>query len=179
VDAPEEARALTSGSAHKALTILGVDPGSRCTGYGVVSGRGERVAYVDSGSIDLGSCRDRYERLKVIFQEMGRVIARYRPDHFAIEDVFYSKNARSALVLGEARGAAVLAAAVAGIPVFQYSAREIKMAVTGNGAAHKEQVDFMLRRLLHLQSGPGNSDESDALAVALCHAFRATPEGKA
>lgn len=152
--------------------ILGVDPGSNCTGYGLVAGVGDEVAYVSSGTIQPPRGATRYERLRAIYAGIERVIREFEPTHFAIEDVFYSKNPRSALVLGEARGAAILAASLAQIPIFEYSAREVKQSVTGNGAADKTQVSYMLGKMLRLQSPPERADESDALAIAMCHAFK-------
>jgi len=152
--------------------ILGVDPGSVCTGYGVISGDGDDIEYVDSGVIALPRGSVRHERLKEIFLALNRLLSEHSPTHFAIEEVFYSKNVKSALVLGEARGAAVLAASLAGIPVFEYSPKAIKQAVTGMGAAQKTQVCYMLGKLLRLDREPSSMDESDALAVAVCHAFR-------
>jgi crossover junction endodeoxyribonuclease RuvC len=153
-------------------TILGVDPGSACTGFGIISGEGDEFRYIASGAITPKKGYSRYDRLKFIFVEMERVIREYSPTHFAIEDVFYSKNAKSSLVLGEARGAAILAAALSGLPICEYSAREVKQSVTGRGAAHKSQVNFMLGKLLCLDHPPENIDESDALAVAICHVFK-------
>jgi crossover junction endodeoxyribonuclease RuvC len=152
--------------------ILGVDPGSACTGYGIISGEGEDFRYVDSGALVLRGYKGRHEKLKAIFLKIEQLISEFSPTHLAIENVFYSKNAKSSLVLGEARGAAILAAALAGLPVYEYSAREIKQAVTGNGAADKSQVQFMLGKLLDLEHPPESTDESDALAIALCHAFK-------
>lgn len=152
--------------------ILGVDPGSSFTGYGVVAGKGNDFSYVASGVIKLPRGTSRYEKLRTIFEGLTATIAEQKPTHFAIEEVFYSKNPRSALVLGEARGVAILAAAMSGLPIHEYSAREVKQAVTGNGAAHKSQVNFMLGKLLGLSPPPESEDESDALAIALCHAFR-------
>lgn len=151
--------------------ILGVDPGSNCTGFGLVAGEGGEVCYVASGTIAPPRSATRYERLCQVFDGIVSVIREHQPTHFAIEEVFYSKNPRSALVLGEARGVAILAAAKVDLPVFEYAAREVKMSVTGNGAAHKSQVNFMLGKLLNI-TPPANADESDALAVAMCHAFR-------
>ena len=154
------------------IKILGVDPGSVCTGYGLVMGDRESFRYIASGAIKLPKNATRYEKLRQIYLAIGRVIEQFRPTHFAIEDVFYSKNPKSALVLGEARGAAILAAALADLPIYEYSAREVKQSVTGNGAAHKSQVSFMLGKILSLSDPPTNADESDALAVAMCHAFK-------
>ena len=155
-----------------AYCILGVDPGSNVTGFGVVRTSGDDVQYVFSGTIAAARATSRHERLRDIFAGIERVIREYQPTHFAIEDVFYSKNPRSALVLGEARGAAILAAAMAGLPVFEYSAREVKQSVTGNGAADKSQVSYMLGKMLGLRELPEKADESDAIAIAMCHAFK-------
>ncbi len=152
--------------------ILGVDPGSNCTGYGLISGAGDEVAYVCSGTIRSQRGASRYERLRAIYTGIERVIREFEPTHFAIEDVFYSKNPKSALVLGEARGAAILAASLAEIPIFEYSAREVKQSVTGNGAADKSQVSYMLGKMLRLAELPERADESDAIAIAVCHAFK-------
>ncbi len=152
--------------------ILGVDPGSACTGYGIVGGKGEVFRHIDSGTIVLKRFKEKNEKLKNIFLKIEELIKKHSPATLAIENVFYSKNARSSLILGEARGAAILAAALSDIPVFEYSAREVKQAVTGNGAADKLQVRYMLGKILNLESPPVSTDESDALAIALCHAFK-------
>lgn len=135
-------------------------------------GSGEDVQYVFSGTITAGRTASRHERLREIFSGIERVIREYQPTHLAIEDVFYSKNPKSALVLGEARGVAILAAALAGIPVYEYSAREVKQSVTGNGAADKSQVSYMMGKILGMSSLPERADESDAIAIAMCHAFK-------
>lgn len=155
-----------------AYCILGVDPGSNVTGYGLVRGDGDDVRYLSSGTILAGKAPTRHDRLKEIYAGIERVIREFEPTHVAIEDVFYSKNPKSALVLGEARGVAILAAALAGIPIFEYSAREVKQSVTGNGAADKSQVSYMLGKILGLSPLPERTDESDAIAIAMCHAFK-------
>ena len=152
--------------------ILGVDPGSNCTGYGVITGEGDEFRYIDSGYIAPPKTANRYERLRMIFEAIRLVIQKHTPTQFAIEDVFYNKNARSSLILGEARGAAILAAALSDLPVYEYSPREVKQSVTGHGGADKSQVNFMLGKILGLSRPPENTDESDALAVAVCHAFK-------
>ena len=149
-----------------------MDPGSQTTGFGIVRANGNDVEYVFSGTIAAGRAKTREARLREIFAGIEQIIREYHPTHFAIEDVFYSKNPRSALVLGEARGAAILAAAMADIPVFEYSAREVKQSVTGNGAADKSQVSYMLGKMLNLRELPEKADESDAIAIAMCHAFK-------
>jgi crossover junction endodeoxyribonuclease RuvC len=147
--------------------ILGIDPGSRVTGYGLVDQHGQRISYVASGCIRTRST-GLAERLGEIFAGVSHIIAEYRPDELAIERVFLNKNADSALKLGQARGAALCAAVQHEIPVDEYAAREIKQAVVGTGGATKEQVQHMMRALLVLQRSPP-SDAADALAVAVCH----------
>jgi len=154
------------------MRILGVDPGSTCTGFGLILEEGGNVRYVSSGAITPPRRASRHDRLGVIFQSLENVIREHRPTHFAIEEVFVNKNVKSAIVLGEARGTAILAATLAGVPVFEYAPREVKLSVTGNGAAHKSQVNFMLGKILGLSPPPQSTDESDALAIAMCHAFR-------
>ncbi len=153
------------------IRILGVDPGSTCTGYGLVVEKGGNVRYLASGHIRPGRNLSRHDRVRDIYLGIERVIQEHQPTHFAIEDVFYGKNPKSMIVLGEARGAAILAASLAGLPVFEYAPREVKVSITGNGAAHKSQVSFMLGKILGL-APPENADESDAIAIAMCHAFR-------
>jgi crossover junction endodeoxyribonuclease RuvC len=154
------------------VRILGIDPGSHCTGYGIISAEAGNFEYLCSGFIKPPKSAGRFERLRMIFEKMREIIEEHEPTQFAIEDVFYSKNARSSLVLGEARGAAILAAALAGLPISEYPPREVKQSVTGHGAADKSQVNFMLGKILELDHPPDNDDESDAIAIALCHAFK-------
>ncbi len=138
----------------------------------MVHGVGDQACYVASGAIKMAKKMSRYEKLAHIFNQIGVIIDTHAPTHFAIEDIFYSKNPRSAIVLGEARGAAILAASMRELPIFEYPPREVKLSVTGNGAAHKSQVNFMLGKILRLPDPPSNADESDALAIAMCHAFK-------
>jgi len=148
--------------------ILGIDPGSRTTGYGLLSSHRGRLSYVASGCIRTGEGA-LSERLLVIFQAVSQLIQQYRPEQFAIEEVFMAKNPSSALKLGQARGAAIVAAANAGLGVNEYSARKVKQAVVGKGGADKSQVQLMVMQLLKLDSAP-QSDAADALAIAICHA---------
>jgi crossover junction endodeoxyribonuclease RuvC len=154
------------------MIILGIDPGSRRTGYGVVEARGSRLRLRDAGTIETPRDADLARRLRVIHEALADVIAAHEPAEAAVEDVFNARNARSSLVLGQARGAAMLAAALRDITVAEYAPREVKMALTGNGAATKEQVRFMVQRLLGLAEPPASTDASDALGIALCHALR-------
>ncbi len=147
--------------------ILGIDPGSRFTGFGVLDFQGDRASYVASGTIKSsdGAFPD---RLKMIFDSVSDVVEQYRPDIVAIESVFMAKNAGSALKLGHARSAAICATFAFDIEVFEYAPREIKQAVVGTGSASKDQVQHMVVSLLQLDGAPA-SDAADALAAAICH----------
>ncbi|HKK14064.1 MAG TPA: crossover junction endodeoxyribonuclease RuvC [Gammaproteobacteria bacterium] len=149
------------------MRILGIDPGSRITGYGVIDSDGVRSVRVASGSIQVGGA-NLAERLGSIFEALGTVIDRHQPAEMAIERVFMHRNADSALKLGQARGAAICAAVDRALAVHEYSPSEIKQAVVGGGSAAKLQVQHMVRALLGLDARP-QADEADALAVALCH----------
>lgn len=153
---------------HKAITILGIDPGSRNTGFGVITARGDQLQIVEAGTIRLGA-GEFQGRLKVIFRDVGELVSRHDPQEIAIERVFVHRNADSALKLGHARAAALCATFGGEIPVHEYAAREIKQAIVGKGGADKVQVQHMVRILLGLQSIP-EADAADALAVAICHA---------
>ena len=146
-------------------TIIGIDPGSRRTGYGIIRLEGNRHLYLTSGYLDVSS-HPVCERLRHIYLGLKEIISSFKPHEAAIEQVFMHENPNSALKLGQARGAAIVAL---NIPVSEYSARQVKKSVVGHGAAQKEQVQFMVRRLLNLQIEL-QPDEADALAIALCHA---------
>jgi len=147
--------------------ILGIDPGSRVTGYGIIDQAGQQISYVASGCIRT-SGDALAERLGIIFSGVNTIIQEYLPDEMAIERVFMNKNADSALKLGQARGAAICASVHREVPVDEYAAREIKQAVVGNGGATKEQVQHMICVLLSLKKSPP-ADAADALGVAVCH----------
>jgi crossover junction endodeoxyribonuclease RuvC len=149
--------------------ILGVDPGSRVTGFGLVRAEAGRLRYVASGCIRLDGNSAMPLRLRQIFEDMSEIIEAHAPVEMAVEQVFMAKSAGSALKLGQARGVAIVAAARRGIPVFEYSATRIKQSVVGTGRADKTQVQHMVRALLALPAAP-QADAADALAVALCHA---------
>jgi crossover junction endodeoxyribonuclease RuvC len=148
--------------------ILGIDPGSRITGYGLIRVTGRDVAYLDSGCIRTTSEDTLGGRLLVIFKGIRQLTEAYKPDEVAIEQVFMHQNANTALKLGHARGAAMVACADQASTIAEYAPRQIKLAVAGYGAADKEQVKQMVMRLLMLKRAP-QEDASDALAVALCH----------
>lgn len=147
--------------------ILGIDPGSRKTGFGLVRVDGTRSLYISSGIVRLPE-KSLPERLDIIFNSLSDLIREYSPDQLAIEEVFFARDPRAALKLGQARGAAILAGTQQGLPVFEYSARTVKQSVVGNGGATKEQVQHMVTRLLKLPATP-REDAADGLAVALCH----------
>ncbi len=151
------------------MIILGIDPGSRITGYGVIRKEGNRLIHIDNGAVFTDSAADFPTRLKHIFDGLTEVINRYTPDAVAVEDLFFSNNAQSALKLGQARGAAIVAAVHAALPVFEYTALQVKQSVVGHGKAAKEQVQHMVKVLLGLPE-IAQADASDALAVAICHA---------
>lgn len=148
--------------------ILGVDPGSLKTGFGIIDSLGSKNCYVASGVIRIPSVA-LSERLKIIFDSLTEIIEEYCPQEMAIEQVFMAKSASSALKLGQARGAAIVAGANQGLPVSEYEARKVKQAVVGNGAADKHQMQHMIKTLLNLPAAP-QEDAADALGVAICHA---------
>lgn len=150
------------------MRILGIDPGLRVTGFGLVQQTGQRLAYVTSGCIRTADAQ-LPERIKTILEGLAEVMEQGQPDHVAIEKVFVNVNPQSTLLLGQARGAAICAAVGRSLPVAEYTALQVKQAVVGNGHAKKEQVQEMVRRLLTLPGVPG-SDAADALACAICHA---------
>ncbi|MEM6405548.1 MAG: crossover junction endodeoxyribonuclease RuvC [Pseudomonadota bacterium] len=150
------------------MRVLGIDPGSRATGYGVIQSHRQTSTYLASGCIRTES-KDFPARLGEIFSQLSAVITETRPEQVAVEQVFVAKNANAALKLGQARGAAITAAVTQQLPVFEYSARSVKQALVGTGAADKTQVQHMVQLMLGQQRQMG-LDESDALAVALCHA---------
>ena len=152
------------------MIILGVDPGSHATGYGVID-TGPVLRMVTGGVIRTSAKSPLPERLAEIHDTLMGVIAEFSPEEMAVEDLFNAKNARSSLILGHARGVILLAGGKAGIPVHEYAPRAVKQAVTGKGGAAKEQVRFMVMRMLNLKKEPP-LDMSDALAVALAHAGR-------
>lgn len=151
------------------MRILGIDPGSRITGYGIIDRVGNRLVHVDNGAVFTDSAKDFALRLQKIFQGLSQVIEQYRPEVMAVEGIFFATNVQSALKLGQARGAAIVAGVNAGLPVYEYSALQVKQAVVGHGRAAKEQVQKMLKALLALPE-TAQADASDALAVAVCHA---------
>jgi crossover junction endodeoxyribonuclease RuvC len=152
-----------------ALRILGIDPGLRITGFGVIEKHGNQLVYVASGCIKSNDKQSLPERIKTLFAGISEVIVTYAPDQAAVEKVFVNVNPQSTLLLGQARGAAISALVHAGLPVAEYTALQTKQAVVGHGKAAKDQVQAMVIRLLNLPGAP-TADAADALACAICHA---------
>jgi crossover junction endodeoxyribonuclease RuvC len=155
------------------VVVLGIDPGTAHTGYGVVLSRGQRLAALDGGVIGTGPSERLERRLARIHARVCDLIAEHEPSAVAIEDIFFGRNARTAFAVGQARGAVMLSAGLAGIPCFSYTPQAVKQAVCGSGRAEKTQVQRMVGSLLALEEDPREDHAADALAVAICHANRA------
>ena len=151
------------------MRVLGVDPGSRVTGYGLLEKRRNRLVCIDCGRVTLSHEVPFHVRIHHIYQFMVDLMERHRPDDLAIEDVFYAKNIQSSLKLGHARGAVLIAAVQCGVKIFEYTPLEIKKAVVGYGRAGKEQVRSMVQLILGIKPSDMSLDTSDALASAICH----------
>lgn len=149
--------------------ILGIDPGTRLLGFGVISVNGKKAKYLDMGVVNLKKIEDHFCKLKYITSEVTSLIEQYSPDELSIEAPFYGKNPQVMLKLGRAQGAAIASALLKNIPIFEYSPRSVKLAVTGKGAASKDQVAMMVQRMLNIDIHPKYLDATDALAIAMCH----------
>jgi crossover junction endodeoxyribonuclease RuvC len=152
--------------------ILGIDPGTSITGFGVLGIKNNKPSLLSMGIIDLRKIKDPYLKLSRIFKDSSSLIEKFHPDELAIEAPFYGKNVQSMLKLGRAQGAAISAALTYSIPIFEYAPRKIKMAITGQGAASKEQVAIMLEKILSFHIESSNLDATDGLAAALCHFYQ-------
>jgi crossover junction endodeoxyribonuclease RuvC len=150
------------------IRTIGVDPGSRYTGYGIVEGDGFVLKYIHHGTLKLPAAKPLFERLIIIFEQLKASITEFGPEFMAVEEVFFAKNVKSALSLGQARGAVILAGVSSGLSIHEYSALSIKQSVAGYGRAAKEQVTGMVQRLLGIE-GCVEPNAADALAVAVCH----------
>ncbi len=153
--------------------ILGIDPGTLIMGYGLITITGKTASILDMGVLKLSHKKDPYERLELIHLKVRELIEKHAPNSFAIESPFFGKNVQSMLKLGRAQGVAIATAMGAGLSVTEYSPKKIKLSITGNGNADKEQIWKMLQRLLLLEDKPKFFDATDALAVALCHFYEA------
>lgn len=156
------------------MRVFGIDPGSGRTGYGCIDSDGSRLRFVACGAIAAVPGAALPEKLSRIHSTLKELLATHRPDCVAIENLFHAKNARSALILGHARGVAMLAAVDAGLPVIEYTPAEVKVAVVGYGRAEKNQMQQMVKLLLGLDTAPTPHDAADALAIAICHLHSAT-----
>jgi crossover junction endodeoxyribonuclease RuvC len=155
------------------MKILGIDPGTAVTGYGVIAVKDNSVKWVDCGVITTNADAPLPERLAAIFSGIDRCLTLHRPERVAIEQAFYAKNVHTTLLLGHARGVSMLAAQQKGAAISEYSPREIKKSITGNGNAEKSQVEYMVKMILSPPAGHERSDAYDALAVALCDFYNA------
>lgn len=151
------------------MRVLGIDPGTVSTGYGIIEEKENRLKYIKCGGILLHSKLSFPEKLKKIYDCLREVIEEYSPDIVCVEDLFFAKNVKSVLKLGHARGVAILAAVNTGLPVFEYTPLEVKKAVVGYGRADKAQVQHMVKALLNLGESIFSNDATDALAIAICH----------
>lgn len=156
----------------KERTIIGIDPGTTVSGYGIIKITNSKPQILTLGTIELHKLGDHYVKLHRIFERISQLINEYCPNELAIEAPFYGKNVQSMLKLGRAQGVAMAAALAHGIPIYEYAPRKVKMSITGKGAASKEQVAAMLAQLIGLTEPPKKLDATDALAVALCHFYQ-------
>lgn len=153
--------------------IIGVDPGTQVMGYGVISVKGQQISLVQYGVIHLSKYTTHELKLKKIFERITQLIEDYLPDEMAIEDPFYGKNPQSMLKLGRAQGVAMAAALARDIPIVEYSPRKVKQSVTGSGSASKEQVAYMLEKILDMELSREFMDATDGIAIAICHQYHA------
>lgn len=153
--------------------IIGVDPGTQIMGYGVISVKGQQITLVQYGVIHLSKYTTHELKLKKIFERISQLITDYLPDEMAIEDPFYGKNPQSMLKLGRAQGVAMAAALARDIPIVEYSPKKVKQSVTGSGNASKEQVAYMLEKILNMELSKEFMDATDGIAIAICHHYHA------
>ena len=158
--------------AKKDRVILGIDPGTNIMGYGVIHENGKNLEVVGFGIVDMRKMEGHFNKLKHIYERTLQLIDGFKPDELSIEAPFYGKNVQSMLKLGRAQGAAIAAALTRTVPIFEYAPRKIKLAITGTGAASKEQVAAMLQKILKLEELPEKLDATDGLAAALCHYYQ-------
>ena len=150
------------------MRVLAIDPGIRITGFAILDAKINKIFLVASGTIKPKTTDTIPIRLNYLFEEVDSLINKFLPDIFSIEDMFYSKNVKTAMVLGQARGAMIIAAAQADIDIYEYAPRKVKMSVCGNGGASKQQVKYMVTKILNQKEIPGSMDVSDAIAVGIC-----------
>ncbi len=151
------------------MIILGIDPGLAIVGYGVIEYLGNKYRVIDYGAITTESDMDFPDRLKIIYDELSHIIDRYKPEDLAMEELFFNKNVKTAIKVGQARGVQILCAKNKGLDIYEYTPLQVKQAVVGYGRAEKSQVQEMVKVLLNLKEIPKPDDVADALAVAICH----------
>lgn len=152
--------------------IMGVDPGTNVLGYAVIEiASAGKIKLLVAGVLKLGRYEDKYQKLRHIFERLSAIVTQYKPDEMALEAPFYGENVQSMLKLGRAQGVAMVAALTQGVPVFEYAPTRVKQAITGRGAASKEQVAALLSNILEIKDLPKELDATDALSVAVCHHF--------
>ena len=154
---------------NRKLKVIGIDPGLNNTGFGIILFNNKKIETIDFGVISSNYKDPLSKRLNMIYKDILSIIIKYSPDCMSIEEVFYSNNVKTTMKLGQARGAVLIAAAQAKVQVYEYSAKKIKLSLTGNGASHKDQVKFMVENLLQIKLDNCKNDVSDALAAAICH----------
>lgn len=162
----------------KEKVILGIDPGTTIMGYGIIKVVGKEANLIALGVIELKKYTDHYTKLKKIFERVLSLIEQYHPDEMAVEAPFYGKNVQSMLKLGRAQGVAISAALSRSVPIFEYAPRKIKMSITGQGNASKEQVAMLLKSLLKIKELPSDLDATDGLAAAMCHFYQSNVPDK-
>lgn len=160
------------------MIILGVDPGTATTGYGLINKQGQQYEVIDFGCITTPANTPLHDRLDTIFEELSEIIEKHKPEHIAVEELFFANNAKTAIAVGQARGVILLAGKKKGLSVFEYTPLEVKMALTGYGRADKNQIQQMVKALLMLTEIPKPDDAADALAIAICHGQSHKPEYK-
>ena len=150
------------------MRVLSIDPGIRTTGFGILDSKLNKLTLIACGTIKPRVGDSLPLRLNYLFEEVDSIINKFSPDIFSIEDMFYSKNVKTSMILGQARGAMIIAAAQANVNIYEYAPKKVKMSVCGNGSASKEQVQYMVMKILNLKEIPGSLDVSDAVAVGIC-----------
>ena len=150
------------------MRVLSIDPGIRTTGFGILDSKLNKLSLIACGTINPRVGDSLPLRLNYLFEEVDSIINKFSPDIFSIEDMFYSKNVKTSMILGQARGAMIIAAAQANVKIYEYAPKKVKMSLCGNGSASKEQVQYMVMKILNLKEIPGSLDVSDAVAVGIC-----------
>lgn len=153
------------------MIILGIDPGIAIMGYGLIDVEGSRIRVIENGVLTTSSKTPTPERLKILYDNLDQIITEYKPDEYAIEELFFNQNVKTAILVGHARGVQVLCAEDNNLPIYEYTPLQIKQAITGYGRASKKQMQLTVSTLLNLKEIPKPDDAADALAVALCHAL--------